>query len=67
MIHRIVYQDDECVIVACGLHFWLTRTQARECPYITLWRGSQTCPDCPDEIEEIPEAMRFRLTRRRDV
>lgn len=45
-VHRIVYQTDDVVVSACGGAFFLTREQVRAYPYLTLWRGKQSCPQC---------------------
>lgn len=25
--------------------------------HLTIWRGQQTCPDCPDYLDEVPDAV----------
>jgi hypothetical protein len=50
-IHRISYQRDDLVATTCGLVFFLDRKQAESAPYVTIYRGQQTCEDCPDESD----------------
>lgn len=49
------------MVTACGVAFPFTRDQVRQTPWLTIWRGDQTCPECPHELDELPEAVRWLL------
>jgi len=57
-VHRIAYQSDEVVVTACGLTHRLSRQAVDASPWLTIWRGKQTCPDCPDELAELPQVIK---------
>ena len=44
------------VVTACGRTFTLTRQEAKETSWLTIWRGKQTCSHCPDYLEALPPA-----------
>jgi len=58
-IHRICYQDDHRIVTACGVIVCLSRKEVEDSPFFTIWRGNQTCPECPDEVDELPDAVRW--------
>lgn len=62
-VHRIIYQSDTQVVTACGVLLTITRKEVEASPYLTIWRGCQTCPDCPDELDEIPDAYKLMMKR----
>jgi hypothetical protein len=61
LIHRIVYQSDDCIATACGVVWRATRQEVREREDLTLQRGKQTCPECPDYLAELPDVVRMLL------
>ena len=66
MLHRIVYQEDDVVVVACGLPFYFTRQMVRDGfdgVTFTLDRGRADCPDCGDYTW--PQDMVSRVIRQR--
>jgi hypothetical protein len=64
MIHRIVYQSNEAVVVACGLWWVISREEVRAADWLTLQRGKQTCPECLDYLDAFPPAAISLLSRR---
>lgn len=68
LVHRICYQSDTHVVTACGIAWADNRDQVKARKDLTTWRGSQTCPDCPDEIwAGLPIAARMLLNPKKFV